>query len=47
MFYKVVFWLMVAVMALGLIAFGFLALMACGMSDAPHTCSLPFVGYIN
>ena len=26
---------------------GFAYVIACGMSDAPHTCSLPFLGYIN
>ena len=30
----------------GIILF-FLYLLACGMSDAPHTCALPFLGYIN
>ena len=31
----------------GAIIMFFMYLLACGMSDAPHTCSLPFLGYIN
>ena len=47
MFYKIFVWLLLVLAAAGAVGVFFLWIFACGMSDAPHTCSLPFLGYIN